>query len=115
MKLYEYQCRYDERPSRWSKFASNQEEQDALKSEVRLVSIVQRYSYNSENREWKTKSFQINCPHMRAFLSEALAGYQDLDMDVEGWSFNPPYSPLVHRWQRILELQQQQLNASSED
>jgi len=51
---------------------------------------------------------------MRAFFTEALADYQDLDIDLEGWTFAPPYKPLVHRWERILSLQQQ-LQASEDD
>ncbi|KAL2170722.1 hypothetical protein VTG60DRAFT_4470 [Thermothelomyces hinnuleus] len=114
VKLYEHRCPYNECPLRWSRFARNQDEQDELESEICLVPIVQRYAYDSENREWTTKSFEINCSHMRAFLSDALAGYQDLDMDLEGWSFEPPYNPLVHRWQRIPDLHQQ-LKLSSDD
>ncbi|KAK4041355.1 P-loop containing nucleoside triphosphate hydrolase protein [Parachaetomium inaequale] len=111
-KLYRHQCRYDECPARWAEFAVLQDEQDNLEAKVRSMPIVQRYTY-SKGREWVTQSFAINCQHMRAFLSDALADYQDLDIDLEGWSFTPPYKPLVHRWERALALHQQ-LKASDD-
>ncbi|KAK4235599.1 P-loop containing nucleoside triphosphate hydrolase protein [Achaetomium macrosporum] len=112
-KLYRHDCPYDACPSRWSKFATHQDEQNALEAEVRTVPIVQRYTFNSD-KEWVTDSFNVNCPHMRAFLSEALVKYQDLDLDLEGWTFSPPYKPLVHRWDRILALHQQTRDADGD-
>ncbi|KAK4246926.1 P-loop containing nucleoside triphosphate hydrolase protein [Corynascus novoguineensis] len=103
-KLYEHRCAYEDCSARWSKSAVNQEEQDELVAQVRSTPIVHRHTYQRDEREWVTKSFEVNCGHMRAFLSEALADYQDLDLDLEGWSFAPPYNPLVHRWERILGL-----------
>ncbi|KAL2148037.1 hypothetical protein VTI28DRAFT_93 [Corynascus sepedonium] len=113
-KLYEHRCAYEDCPARWSKFAVNQEEQDELEAQVRSTPIVHRHTYQRDEREWVTKSFEVNCGHMRAFLSEALADYQDLDLDLEGWSFAPPYNPLVHRWERILGLHKQ-LQTSEND
>ncbi|KAL2161770.1 hypothetical protein VTH06DRAFT_7554 [Thermothelomyces fergusii] len=104
VKLYEHRCSYDSCPPRWSKFAKHKNEQYEREAEVRRVPIVQRYVYDQRNKAWTTWSFEINCPRMQAFLSEALADYPDLDMDENGWSFAPPYTPLVHRWQRIQEL-----------
>jgi hypothetical protein len=34
-------------------------------------------------------SFEIQCPEMRAFLSGALANYQDLDPELDGWYVQP--------------------------
>ncbi|KAL2270610.1 hypothetical protein VTJ83DRAFT_2794 [Remersonia thermophila] len=56
------------------------------------------------NDVWETSAFTINCCHMRAFLSQALANYQDFDPDLHKWTFEPPYKPLVHRWHRLKEL-----------
>ncbi|KAK3302765.1 P-loop containing nucleoside triphosphate hydrolase protein [Chaetomium strumarium] len=112
-KLYRHDCHYECCPSRWSKFATHQDEQNALEAEVRAVPIVQRHAFNSD-KEWVTVSFNVHCPHMRAFLAEALARYQDLDLDLEGWTFSPPYKPLVHRWDRILALHRQIRSQSEE-
>jgi hypothetical protein len=110
-KLYRHDCHYGCCPSRWSRFATHQDE---LEAEVCTVPIVQRHAFNSD-KEWVTESFNVNCPHMRAFLAEALAKYQELDLDLEGWTFSPPYKPLVHRWDRILALHQQMKVAGSEE
>jgi hypothetical protein len=99
-KLYRHDCDYSSCPSRWSKYAVHQEEQDALEAEVSHMPIVQRNVF-SQDKGWETTSFTINSPDMRAFLSDALANYQDLDPDLEGWSFSPPYKALVHRWDRL--------------
>ncbi|KAL2110464.1 hypothetical protein VUR80DRAFT_1140 [Thermomyces stellatus] len=36
---------------------------------------------------------------MRKHLLSALEDYQDLDL--QKWTFEPPYEPLIHRWSRI--------------
>jgi len=105
-KLYRHDCEYGCCETRWSKYAVMQEEQDDLEAEVRKTQIVQRYTYNP-NKAWETSSFTINCPYMREFLSEVLAKYQDLDLELDGWAFAPPYKPLVHRWDRLQVLHQE--------
>jgi hypothetical protein len=101
-KLYHHVCGYG-CPNRWSTYPRVQDETDAVEAEARKKRIVLRHSWDDD--AWEPSSFTVNCPRMRAFLSEALAGYQDLDLEVEHWTFAPPYSPLVHRWGRIKELQ----------
>ncbi|KAJ4211815.1 hypothetical protein NW759_012103 [Fusarium solani] len=41
---------------------------------------------------------------MRALLRTALAGYQDLDLELENWTFSPPFMPIVHRWDKLRSL-----------
>lgn len=113
-KLYRHDCVYGSCPTRWSRFAVSQEEQDALEAEVRSDPIVQRHAYSSD-KGWETESFAINCPDMRSFLSETLANYQDLDPDLEGWSFLPPYKALVHRWDRLQTLHQELKDSDGQD
>lgn len=38
---------------------------------------------------------------MRLVLAEVLHKYQDLDLEVENWTFEPPFMPLVHRWDAL--------------
>ncbi|KAK3357878.1 hypothetical protein B0T25DRAFT_173559 [Lasiosphaeria hispida] len=38
---------------------------------------------------------------MRALISEALENYQDLDLELAGWTFYPPFMPIVHRWEQF--------------
>ncbi|PTB76399.1 P-loop containing nucleoside triphosphate hydrolase protein [Trichoderma longibrachiatum ATCC 18648] len=61
--------------------------------------IVQRFVHC--HTTWVTESFTINGPHMRTILLQVLSNYQDLDLELENWTFRPPYIPLVHRWQRL--------------
>ncbi|PTB66806.1 P-loop containing nucleoside triphosphate hydrolase protein [Trichoderma citrinoviride] len=63
------------------------------------VPIVQRFIHCDTT--WITESFTINSPHMRKILLQVLADYQDLDLELDNWTFRPPYIPLVHRWQRL--------------
>lgn len=114
-KLYRHDCEYHCCASRWAKFAVHQEEQDDLEAEVSTVPIVQRHVYSHDNKDWVTDSFKINCHHMRAFLSETLANYQDLDLGLEGWTFTPPYMPLVHRWERLQALHSELKDSADDD
>lgn len=113
-RLYRHDCIYGSCPTRWAKFAVHQDEQDALENEVSATPIVQRHVH-SDDKGWITESFTVNCSHMRAFLSETLAKYQDLDPDLEGWAFAPPYKALVHRWDRLQALHQELRDTTGQD
>ncbi|KAJ9144054.1 P-loop containing nucleoside triphosphate hydrolase protein [Pleurostoma richardsiae] len=99
MKLYRHDCPYGYCPSRWSKFGDNDEEQAALEQCVSNEPIVHRHSL--DDKKWITESFTVHSPAMRAHLRMALAKYQDFDLDLEDWTFKPPYKPIVHRWDRL--------------
>jgi len=67
------------------------------------IPIVHRHFY--ENKHWITTSITIQDAHMRKVLSEVLNKYQDLDMELENWTFEPPFMPLVHRWEVLKNFQ----------
>jgi hypothetical protein len=48
---------------------------------------------------------------MRTLLEIALGQYQDLDLALEKWTFRPPFSPIVHRWDRLRSLGEVQSDA----
>ncbi|KAK3904186.1 P-loop containing nucleoside triphosphate hydrolase protein [Staphylotrichum tortipilum] len=106
-RLYRHDCEYGSCPSRWSRFSVNEEAQAELEAEANSMKIVHRHTYDSNDKSWNTASFTINCPVMRTFLGEALANYQDMDPDLEGWTFALPYNALVHRWDRLQALHQE--------
>lgn len=54
-----------------------------------------------ENKHWITSSITVHDISMRKVLTEVLNKYQDLDMELENWSFQPPFMPLVHRWDSL--------------
>lgn len=113
-KLYRHDCEYGSCPQRWSKFRHLGDEADALEAEVAKVPIVRRSVNYGREKGWVIDSFTINCPHMRAILSQSLAKYQDFDPELEAWTFTPPYKPLVHRWERVQSLHQELKETSDE-
>lgn len=38
---------------------------------------------------------------MRRHLKVALANYHGFDLELKGWTFQQPFSPIVHRWDRL--------------
>lgn len=48
-----------------------------------------------------TESFTVQDPLMRNHLRVALAKYQDFDLELKNWTFKEPFSPIVHRWDRL--------------
>ncbi|KAL7807587.1 P-loop containing nucleoside triphosphate hydrolase protein [Trichoderma gracile] len=83
----------------WSKHDSQEKQQASLEKQMAELPIVQRFVHCDTT--WVTESFTINSPHMRKILLQVLSNYQDLDLELENWTFRPPYIPLVHRWQRL--------------
>ncbi|KAK5659597.1 hypothetical protein OQA88_801 [Cercophora sp. LCS_1] len=89
-------------PPRWSPFPTPEAETRALDATLPSHAIIRRLQQNPKSPTgWSTASFTINSPAMREALSTALANYQDLDLDLNDWTFAPPYMPLVHRWDAI--------------
>ncbi|QGI68221.1 hypothetical protein CEK27_012192 [Fusarium fujikuroi] len=101
-KLYKHRCIYDSCPERWSRFPTNEEEHNDIEQSALKDPIVHRHIF--DDHKWQTESFTIQSPGMRAVISIVLDKYQDLDLDVEKWTFKPPFMPLVHRWDRLLSL-----------
>ncbi|KAF5251704.1 hypothetical protein FANTH_3314 [Fusarium anthophilum] len=101
-KLYKHRCRYESCPQRWSRFPTNEADQNDIEQTTLKDPIVHRHIFN--DLTWQTESFTIQSSGMRAVISTVLDKYQDLDLDVEKWTFKPPFMPLVHRWDRLLSL-----------
>jgi len=98
-KLYRHDCPYESCPRRWSKFSDLVEEQEHLESNISADPIIHRHIYS--DRKWMTDSFTVQNAAMRAHLQVALANYQDIDLELDNWTFRPPYQPIVHRWDRL--------------
>ncbi|KAF7555355.1 hypothetical protein G7Z17_g2224 [Cylindrodendrum hubeiense] len=97
----------------WSKFDNLEELQKDLETSILADPIIHRFVY--KHRKWRTESFTIQDPQMRSHLGEALAKYQDLDLDLQNWTFTPPYKPIVHRWDRLLTLCEDTSDISADD
>jgi hypothetical protein len=101
-KLYRHRCLRGSCPDRWSKFPNHKEDQDNLEEITSKDPIVHRHIFS--DHKWETESFTIHSPLMQGVLSTVLERYQDLDLELEKWTFKPPFMPLVHRWDRLLSL-----------
>ncbi|KAF4434895.1 Fidgetin 1 [Fusarium acutatum] len=101
-KLYKHRCDYNSCPDRWSRFPTHQKEHDDIEQSALQEPIVHRHIFS--DHKWQTESFTIQSPAMQAVISTVLDKYQDLDLDVQKWTFEPPFMPLVHRWDRLLSL-----------
>jgi hypothetical protein len=100
---YQHTCAYDSCQSRWSEFAVVDDDEADLTKRSNLVPIIHRHVY--ENKHWITTSITIQDAAMRKVLTEVLNKYQDLDMELENWTFAPPFMPLVHRWDILKKFQ----------
>jgi hypothetical protein len=96
---YHHQCEYNSCQARWSEFAVVDDDEEDLLVRSSLIPIVHRHKY--VNKHWVTGSITVQDPAMRKVLAEVLHKYQDLDLELENWTFRPPFMPLVHRWDEL--------------
>lgn len=94
---YKQECRYDSCQFRWSEFDDVDDEELALNKRCASIPIIHRHAY--VKRRWVTQSITVHDPAMRDVLRAVLDKYQDLDLELQDWTFEPPFMPLVHRWQ----------------
>ncbi|KAK6087597.1 ATPase [Seiridium cupressi] len=96
---YHHECQHNSCQARWSEFAVVDEDELDLKQRSLEIPIVHRHEY--VNKHWVTASITVQDPAMRTVLADVLHKYQDLDLEVENWTFQPPFMPLVHRWETL--------------
>ncbi|KAG8159225.1 hypothetical protein KVR01_010886 [Diaporthe batatas] len=109
--LYRHDCANagnygPECPPRWSKFASHEDDQAHLRNAIQSDPIIHRHCFNKDDKKWVTESFTVQDPLMRNHLRVALANYQDFDLELKNWTFKEPFSPIVHRWDRLNTLRE---------
>ncbi|KAI1082911.1 P-loop containing nucleoside triphosphate hydrolase protein [Whalleya microplaca] len=102
---YQHICTYDSCPERWSEFDNVDADEADLKIRTTDVPIIHRHKY--QKKHWVTQSITIQDPSMKKVLADVLKDYQDLDLEIENWTFKPPFMPLVHRWDELNEYQDQ--------
>ncbi|KAK7957074.1 uncharacterized protein PG986_006296 [Apiospora aurea] len=93
---YHHRCQYDSCQVRWSEFAVVDEEEADLQKRALQVPIVHRHEF--KNKRWITSDITVQDEAMRKVLDKVLHKYQDLDLEVINYTFEPPFMPLVHRW-----------------
>ncbi|KAK7433019.1 hypothetical protein QQZ08_000492 [Neonectria magnoliae] len=98
---YQHKCQYNSCPARWSEFDNVDDDELNLNKRCSIVPIVHRHVY--VNKHWITQSITVHDTAMRGVLGTVLAKYQDLDLELQNWTFEPPFMPLVHRWEALKE------------
>ncbi|KAH8680953.1 hypothetical protein BX600DRAFT_445410 [Xylariales sp. PMI_506] len=93
---FHHKCQYNSCPPRWTEFASAEDDEADLGERTSQIPIVHRHELVDKN--WVTTGVTVQDKAMRSVLSEVLHNYQDLDLELENWSFQPPFMPIVHRW-----------------
>ncbi|KAI1414769.1 P-loop containing nucleoside triphosphate hydrolase protein [Hypoxylon sp. FL1857] len=103
-ELYQHNCSGYCEP-RWSEFSNIHAEIADLKTRNLRAPIIHRYSRCQMG--WATHSITIQDPAMRRVLKYVLEDYQDIDLELAEWTFNPPFKPLVHRWDALRDFEGQ--------
>ncbi|KAJ1331784.1 hypothetical protein MN608_05247 [Microdochium nivale] len=98
-KWYRHQCQYQSCPERWAEHDNVDAEEAHLTQATQHVPIIHRHEF--VNKHWVTNSINVQDASMRAVLDKVLAKYQDLDLEVENYTFAPPMMALVHRWEDL--------------
>lgn len=104
VKVYKHECPSNSCPERWSLQRNVEDENSELDRSVADVPILHRQT-RKKGGKWVTLEFTVQNREMRAVLAQALARYQDFHPELKGWTFAKPFQPLVHRWERLKELQ----------
>ncbi|KAI1338522.1 hypothetical protein F5Y15DRAFT_386114 [Xylariaceae sp. FL0016] len=107
---YRHVCSANSCPPRWSEFDNVDADEADLMSRTLAVPIIHRFIRH--NNHWITRDFTIQDPSMRLVLADILKKYQDLDLELESWTFSPPFMPLVHRWEELKKYQSEAVTPS---
>ncbi|KAI1383407.1 P-loop containing nucleoside triphosphate hydrolase protein [Hypoxylon trugodes] len=95
-------------PMRWSAFKDFIVEQEDLMARTSDSPIIHRHV--QRDGVWVTLSISIQDPDMREILNDVLKDYPEFDPKVENWTFEPPYQPLVHRWDNLQQYDTEDLD-----
>jgi hypothetical protein len=98
-KWYHHKCEYNSCPERWAEYDNVNDEAASLARRNAAIPIVHRHEF--VKKHWVTKSFTVQDAAMRQVLDVVLAKYQDLDLELTNYTFEPPFMPLVHRWEKL--------------
>ncbi|KAI8635237.1 P-loop containing nucleoside triphosphate hydrolase protein [Xylariaceae sp. FL1651] len=96
---YRHTCSYASCPERWCEFDNVSDEDTALIARTVNIPIIHRFFLLKG--KWITTSITIQDVSMRRVLEEVLKKYQDLDLHLDNYTFEPPYMPLCHRWETL--------------
>jgi hypothetical protein len=65
--------------------------------------------------QWNTHSIVINSKHIRDRLSEVFDDYPNVDLHAVEMVFQPPFVPFVHRWEKLIQIRDDETNQEARD
>jgi hypothetical protein len=86
---------------------------EGVKEERDRYAILYRLIPHGGDDEWKTHSISVNSPRLRQCLATVFEDYPGFDPDDV--TFKHPFALFLHRWDRLLELQQAETDAETQD
>lgn len=92
-------------PPRWSRFPSGTEEDGELQTTA--VPLILRNKLNATGA-WEITEMAVREDDMKKALEKVFDGYPGFDARLMGdgdWVFNAPFTPFIHRWDRIIAYQ----------
>jgi hypothetical protein len=92
-------------PPRWSRFPSGTEEEGELQTTT--TPLVLRNKLNATGG-WEITEMAVRDDDMKKALVKVFDGYPGFDARLMGdgdWVFNAPFTPFIHRWDRIIAYQ----------
>jgi hypothetical protein len=92
--------------ARWAESKDLVTEERRMKEMGQSYAIVHRFSKDEDadgTISWKTHSIEIKSPRLRKTLDKAFQDYPNWYPDHGPYTFYPPFKPLVHRWDTLLE------------
>lgn len=102
--LYNHSTSRFRNSTNWSEIKDPVLEERRIKELGQSHFIVRRYSkHNTDEDEytWAIFSIEIKSPTLQSFLDKIFHEYPNLYADDSPYTFFPPYSPLLHRWEAI--------------
>ncbi len=66
--------------------------------------ILQRKSRHGSQQSWETHSIVVNSPYIKSRLTAIFDNYPGIDLDSTELTLTAPFTLLVHRWQRFIQL-----------
>ena len=94
------------RHDKWSEFKDPIEEEQRIKALGQAYAVAHRFSRvepEDGDPSWPTHSIEVKSPRLQKIMLEVLAGYPNWNPDATPFTFFPPFKPIVHRWDKILE------------
>lgn len=76
-----------------------------VRDERDAFAIIRR-QFPYESDMWETASIDINSAHIKLALSKVLEGYLNVKPKAPSLSFDRPFTPFCHRWERLVEVQE---------